>query len=609
MRIALLALLLLPGLGATACGKIVLVNGNSSADLASNDSLLAQARAAPVDQPVSGTPVFAPLVGIGVALSSVGSSDPKGMTLSYLWKVIAAPTGSTINDAALINATSQSASFVPDRGGAYQIELTITTTDQRTGKAALTVTAQTSPIFYTSLELSAQQFAAKQRLVRSDGTGVREVSCGVTGPFNDDEDSSFSVEAYGAFLLSRTYYPKADPISGLIGPARFAFSLAELNQDLAKGMRWGLRLASEETDCANKPPVSVTRAAEGAPSQPRFSPTGDRFVFNTLADSGKIAAAATVLISSTGEASQLMGTSPGTPYVVVGTSPAWLDNTTLILTMADITTDAKNPKWRFYRAKLDGSSLSELALYADCSSVSPTWFSMERVDALPGGGLVVSARTKEASDFPQFGFDLYRIAAPPTGTTTCTVTSLTAASSDNYGAARDWELSPDGKKLVYTRIEPELAQLPLDAGYRSLATADIWIMEVDSPVSAKKLAGDLGNTDVGPHFINNGRQVTWTQGPPASVLSRLPGDLASPLVAAYKGISVINVDGTNERSLVGGSGQFGSNGPELLSTPLGGTGWTFLGCNIDPLANPMSSVVLGFLIAGAIALSARRRRR
>ena len=628
MRLSSLCFLSVPLLCAVGCGKIEIAYWGGNPDLSSSNNgnldggvqdsggqqfdligqPIAMAKATPVDQPSgAGAPVYPPVAGIGVFLSAAGSNDPKGQTLSYAWKVTAVPSGSTVADANVTNNLTDKATFTPDLGGDYQFELTVTTTDSRSVKANLTVSVQTAPIFYKALEIGDLQFGRSQRMIRSDGTGLREIGCPFNAPYTSGESSAFGVEMYGAGLHTRTYYPPADTTTGLIGPAKFVYSVGEVDTDLGNGLRWGLRLGAEDSDCASKLPVTLPRVLEGIQSQPRFSPAGDRLVYNLMI--GDKTDAATVLGTVTGEGAQLTGVSPGTPYLVHPTTPAWLDASTLLIAGMDQTTDPIQPKVRFYRAKLNGSTVMDFGLYADCST-AVSWFGIERIEALPDGGFIVSARGNGGgSDLPQFGFDLYKVAAPAPSTTNCSVTALTTASSDTFGAARDWELSPDGKQIVYARIEPEIATLPGDLGrFNGVGSSDIWILDINAPAGAKKIAGDSGFTDFGPHFINNGRQITWTQGPPASVFGNLPDDFGG-VSATYKGISIVNVDGTNAHSLVAGSADFVSNGPPtIMSTPFGGTGWTVWGCNVDPLAHPLSSVLMGFLVAGAIALGARRRR-
>ncbi len=61
-------------------------------------------------------------VGSSVTLDGSGSSDPDGDNLSYVWSITTSPSGSS---ASVSNATSATASFVPDVAGTYTVQLSV----------------------------------------------------------------------------------------------------------------------------------------------------------------------------------------------------------------------------------------------------------------------------------------------------------------------------------------------------------------------------------------------------------------------------------------------------------------------------------------------------
>ena len=78
------------------------------------------------------------LIGATVTLNGSGSTNPSGVgTLTYSWAFSSRPTGS---NAALVNPTSVTPTFIPDVAGAYVIVLTVSN-GTGTDSASVTVTA------------------------------------------------------------------------------------------------------------------------------------------------------------------------------------------------------------------------------------------------------------------------------------------------------------------------------------------------------------------------------------------------------------------------------------------------------------------------------------
>lgn len=76
-------------------------------------------------------------VGLAVALNGSASSDPDGDTLTYFWTLTSAPDGSA---AALVNATSASASLTPDLVGTYVAQLVVSDGEAESLPDTVTVT-------------------------------------------------------------------------------------------------------------------------------------------------------------------------------------------------------------------------------------------------------------------------------------------------------------------------------------------------------------------------------------------------------------------------------------------------------------------------------------
>ena len=78
-------------------------------------------------------------VGQTVIIDGTGSSDSEGNPITYLWSFSSVPSGST---ATISNATSASASFIPDVEGTYVVTLTISNaTDSKTDDISIDAVA------------------------------------------------------------------------------------------------------------------------------------------------------------------------------------------------------------------------------------------------------------------------------------------------------------------------------------------------------------------------------------------------------------------------------------------------------------------------------------
>ncbi|MBI5510889.1 MAG: choice-of-anchor D domain-containing protein [Deltaproteobacteria bacterium] len=95
---------------------------------------------APVAQAVelaSGLAVATGQVGLGLWLDGRGSSDPEGDPLLFLWSVVVAPSGSGAQPE---SAAAKLTRFVPDRLGAYTIQLQVADSLDLIGVAEVSVT-------------------------------------------------------------------------------------------------------------------------------------------------------------------------------------------------------------------------------------------------------------------------------------------------------------------------------------------------------------------------------------------------------------------------------------------------------------------------------------
>ncbi len=599
-----------------ACGKIELVgNGNGSNDLAGNSGSndltgqqqqpfdmvgqpVAVAKATPIDQPTgAGAPVFLPLAGLGVKLESTGSSDPKGQTLSFSWKVLSAPAGSAINDAALMNPTTATSGFVPDLGGAYQIELTVTTTDSRLAKSTITVTAQTSALFFLDIGLADMtSFGQTLSSIRSDGTGRKALGCpdhaNVPVPA-DSEGSPILFSAFGAISTYRPGYHAPDLVTGIEAPARIIAGIGALT-DMGT-LSFPLSLGEEDSSCATKAPKVVTAHSAGIPLAPVWSPNRSRFLYSIMEVDGD--GTVSMAVATDTETTPITGL---TTLTIAPIQPAWIDDTHILF----VTRSGTGPyTYQIYAAALSGGTATDVALWADCATASANWFGMQGFEYRNGAAFIGLA----AEDKQFNGYNVFKI-APGTGTTTCSPTNLTQTGLNS--SARDFAISPDGKWLVYAKPEADKPDMDDGKGSNGPPAMDLHILDIALGTS-KKLVGDAGTIEFGPQFIAGGRQIMFYSGPTADIFDDGKIDMGGRTVT-WKGISVINLDGTNPRALLGGtstSATTGSGPPPTFFGPMVGANYfPFGGCGVDPLQSPLSALASSFVLLAAIFLGVRRRK-
>ncbi len=78
-------------------------------------------------------------VGQKVTLDGSGSSDPENTPLTFLWKLIDRPAGSTVK---IVDADQETASFVPDKEGDYKLQLQVSDGTNKKTSVAITVRAK-----------------------------------------------------------------------------------------------------------------------------------------------------------------------------------------------------------------------------------------------------------------------------------------------------------------------------------------------------------------------------------------------------------------------------------------------------------------------------------
>ena len=129
-----------------------------------------------------------------VTLDGSGSSDPDGSSLTWLWSFDSVPAGSSLTDSDLTDATSASASFVPDVRGSFTLALVVD--DGSASSAADTVSVQVYgdmniPDDFATAEDAMAELTAGDTLVFAAGTyevylDSEGVDFGIRGESRDD---------------------------------------------------------------------------------------------------------------------------------------------------------------------------------------------------------------------------------------------------------------------------------------------------------------------------------------------------------------------------------------------------------------------------------------
>src|SRR5215471_7984869 len=102
-------------------------------------------------------------------LDAGSSTDSQGRALSYSWHFTKVPTGSTVTDAMLMT-TGAGASFVPDLGGDYSVQLTASAGADH-ASTSVDFTVPTVALFHYAMIATADTSQLAPGLVNSDGTG------------------------------------------------------------------------------------------------------------------------------------------------------------------------------------------------------------------------------------------------------------------------------------------------------------------------------------------------------------------------------------------------------------------------------------------------------
>jgi hypothetical protein len=523
--------------------------------------------------------------GLPSYVDGTGSSDPLGRTLTFQWHVTA-PPASAVTDASLTSSGTGKIAFLSDVGGSYVVTLTVSTPDGASNSATVTLDVPTVPLFYYQGSASANAQEVALGVVRSDGTGRQLLGCPIDNDAGAGANPYAALEETALFGLRTWEPPRA--MLGMV-PAHVAY-LEVTSGDAA--LEYQLWTADEAGSCGTAARLDDSSSFTDHPHLfPRFSPDGKRVAYidgnhnpgnppywnftTTVTASWRV-----VTVGVDGTDRRVVRSPTNT---IFPTPPAWLDNTHLAW-VENLSGNFAVRKLVIYAATdaagfgdpTTGSPTTVLYCYND-SSQTPLFTELNQFEFVAGGVLVAGSNGTTNHDGDPGNIGLYKMTGGACST------SNKIAEEPSPGRSWDFAVSPDGKTVVFASTRGLLPD-----GGTTVPPRDIWTVPADGSTPPTRLAGDRNLDDFGPRFIAGGKQVMWTQ----------RGTDADAGIPVGGGIMVVNLDGTNPRSL------YGETGGVLV---LGGSNQGHVGCSWAGESGP-SALWLGLGGALVLLLAARRRR-
>jgi hypothetical protein len=494
------------------------------------------------------------IVGLRIACDGTQSSDAMGRPLTYAWAVTMSPGAPDPSTGS--NATF---SFAPTTAGTYEITLTVSVAggDSNFAKAGAAATA--IPLFYRQAKLTAASDSFVVGIVGSDGGGAHDLSCPVNvadGSGNGDAGAGNRTtygDTPGAFGTRVLYAPNQAQ------PARVVYENVTASEHQ-------LLATDEDGDCASRPPVRLDATPAAQHLVPRFSPSGARVAWVDLVSggSGQLITAAI----ADGSARHVVRTVPKLKTA----PPVWLDETHVA--WVEDTSGNSTPHLQIASA-LDADGAGDAAgksVVVDCNPTADA-NAMQVINQIEnvGGAWIVSGGVKSRTANPPGATLLYRLS----GASCSTMTATTLADEPAGGFAWDFAVSPDGATIVFAGAESPGSN-----------AHDLFLVPVDGSVQPSRFVGSSpGMDDIGPTWIADGKQLTWTQA-------------ATNGSATGGGLMVANRDASNVRSVLAQGGSTSAATFVVAPTNRG------LDC---AAAGGGSAALEGIMLVLLIALFRRRR--
>ena len=489
------------------------------------------------------------VVGLRITCDGTQSSDAMGRPLTYAWAVTGtpgAPDSST--------GSGPTFSFAPAAAGTYEVTLTVSVADGESNFAKAGAAATAVPLFYRQATLTAASDSFVVGVVGSDGAGAHDISCpvNITDASGNGDAGTGNRGTYGdtpGAFGTRVRYPG----NGLAASVVFENVTATEHQLLA---------SDEDGDCGSRPPVRLDATPAVQHLVPRFSPSGARVAWIDLANnSGQLVTAAV----ADGSALHVVHSAAK----LKSAPPQWLDETH-VAWVEDVSTTSTPHLQIASAADADGAA-PHLEVDCDVAADAKALQVINQIEKV-GGAWIVSGGVKSRAANPPGATILYRLAAGSCSTMGATV----LADEPGGGFAWDFAVSPDGATIVFAGAEAT-----------GSSAHDLYLVPVDGSVAPSRFVGSSpGLDDIGPTWITDGKQLTWTQ---ASTDGSATGG----------GLMVANRAGSNVRSVLAQGGSTSAAVYVVAPTNRG------LDCSA---AGGGTAAGEALLVIGFIAFFRRRRR-
>jgi len=487
-------------------------------------------------EPDASAPVVGPTLTISSTRAKIylgqtakldGASIAPDIVAKHAWTVVAAPSGSSVGNEAIQDATTPSPTIKPDKLGLFTLQVSGETKDGASASVLVHLEALDAPVFFVEGRITIDHTGngavrLSTHVAGAWGSQAREVGCPRTLEIVDSDTGA----PITAAASSRGGGSNGDTWEGPPGtPARVVFPWYDIRTGAPTFFSSSLVVATSEDGCGAEGPkvIASTEHFDGGVTVlenliygARFSPNGERIAY--IHDRvGVGARLATVgfdgsdprdltpthadgdggLIPDGGTNSTLVGS-----LVVGPVAPRWKDDTH-VGWISFTSAPPSRVDWELWTVEDKASAVPELVMR--CTNAEITHF-----DFLPDGTIVAAVRhehtLEDGGSTKPMDIVVYRADAT---TKACEVVRNLTNNTENTHVARDFALSPDKTTVAFYggvgNGQPGTSP--------NTNTARLYTVPVDGSRPPTPVPGATGNADLGsgPRWAAGGTVLVWSQ--------------------------------------------------------------------------------------------------